>query len=319
MNAVIMKKEISIVIPVYGCPGAIPELHRRLKETLDNMKVTYEIIMVDDCDGQGSWEKIEQVAIIDKNVIGIRFAHNSGQDRAIAAGVKASKGDYVITMDCDLQDAPESIPLLYEKVISGNNDIVFVRRKQRKESIMTRFFSKAFHKVFSYLAEIKFDYEIGSFLIANRKAVNYYMQDKGRCRDFAMFMLWTNLKQDSIRLDHDDRFEGESSYTFKKKTELAIRSISAFSTRLLYIPIYIGFFTVIISVIYIIGVIVAKMVWNDQPLGWSTIAASIFFFGGLILSTLGIIGIYIGNTFDIVKDRPLYIIEEIINNDTEES
>lgn len=314
-----MKKEISIVIPVYGCPGAIPELHRRLKETLDNMKVTYEIIMVDDCDGQGSWEKIEQVASLDKNVIGIRFAHNSGQDRAIAAGVNASKGDYVITMDCDLQDAPENIPIIYNKILNDNIDIVFTKRKQRPESFMTRFLSKLFHRIFSYLSEIEYDYEIGSFLIANRKAVEYYLKDKGRCRDYASFMLWTGLKHEAVYLDHDNRFEGKSSYTFKKKMDLAIRSISSFSTRLLYVPIYVGFFTVILSVMYIIVVIIAKLVWNNQPEGWSTIVASVFLFGGLILSTLGIIGIYIGNTFDIVKDRPLYIIEETINDNQKES
>ena len=168
--------EISVVVPVYGCPEAIPELVRRNTETLKGMGVGYEIILVDDRDGMGSWDAIKKEAVADEHVKAISLTKNCGQDKAITAGVTVARGNYIVTMDCDLQDAPENIPMLYEKVRQQELDVLIVRRYDRKDSAMVQFLSKTFHKVFSFLAELDFDYELGTYLIASKRATDMYVR-----------------------------------------------------------------------------------------------------------------------------------------------
>ncbi|RKM57830.1 glycosyltransferase [Butyrivibrio sp. CB08] len=307
------KIDISIVVPVYGCPEAIPELHRRLSDTLQGMKVEYEIILVDDRDGMGSWDEIKKVAVSDYHVKAISLTKNCGQDKAITAGIGVSRGEWVITMDCDLQDAPENIPMLYDKVRSDNLDVLIVRRQKRKDSAIVQLLSKMFHKVFSYLSELTFDYELGTYLIAHRRAADLYIQTKGQGRDFTMFLLWTGYRKGFVELEHEERFAGKSSYTFLKKCEYALRAMTTFSNRILFVPIYVGSISAVGSLIYIIFVLVSWATNVSNPEGWNTLAAAVFFFGGLILSTLGVLGIYIGNIFDVTKERPLYIVQETIN------
>lgn len=307
------KIDISVVVPVYGCPEAIPELVRRNTETLKGMGVGYEIILVDDRDGMGSWDAIKKEALADEHVKAISLTRNCGQDKAITAGVAASRGDWVVTMDCDLQDAPENIPMLYEEVREQDLDVLIVRRHDRKDSAVVQLLSKAFHKVFSYLSELDFDYELGTYLMASKRATDLYVHTKGQGRDFTMFLLWTGYKKGFVDLEHETRFAGKSSYTFGKKMEYALRAMTTFSNRILYVPVYVGAISAIGSLIYVLFVLISWAMHVANPEGWSTLAAAIFFFGGLILSTLGILGIYIGNIFDVAKERPLYIVQERIN------
>lgn len=307
------KIDISVVVPVYGCPEAISELHKRLTKTLTEMNIGYEIVLVDDRDGMGSWDEIKKVAENDQHVKAISLTKNCGQDKAITAGVAASKGEWIITMDCDLQDAPENIPILYNKVREEGLDIVIVRRQQRKDSDIVQLLSKMFHKVFSYLSELTFDYELGTYLIASRRAGDLFINTKGPGRDFTMFLLWTGYKKGFIEFEHETRFAGKSSYTFAKKIEYALRAMTTFSNRILYVPIYVGAISAIGSLIYVIFVLISWATNVANPEGWNTLAAAVFFFGGLILSTLGVVGLYIGNIFDVTKERPLYIVQETIN------
>ena len=131
--------DISVVIPVYGCPTALVPLHDRLTTVLTKMNVSYEIVMVDDCDKMHSWEEVEKLARTDTHVKTIHFTKNFGQGCAVTAGVREASGDWIITMDCDLQDSPEHIPDLYNKALEGY-DVVFVRRRQRKESFLVKLF-----------------------------------------------------------------------------------------------------------------------------------------------------------------------------------
>ncbi len=304
--------DLSVVIPVYGCPKAVSELHRRLVKTLSNMRISYEIIMVDDCDGMGSWDELKKVAESDGNVKIIRFTKNFGQGRAISAGISESSGDWVVTMDCDLQDSPEGIPDLYEKVKQGF-DVVHVRRRARKETFLTRFFAHAYHRIVSYLSEVEFDYDLGTFLIASRRAADAFVASRDRGRDFGMYLMWLSYKHDFVELEQEERYEGKSSYTFRKKCRYALGIITTYSNRLLYIPIWVGALATLGAFVYIVIVFVSFFVFHANPEGWSTLVAAVFFFGGIILSTLGVIGIYVGNVFDMEKERPLFVIQETMN------
>lgn len=304
--------DISIVIPVYGCPAALVPLYEKLTSVLGGMNVTYEIVMVDDCDKMNSWAEVQKVANMDDKVKAIHFTKNFGQGCAITAGVRQAKGDWIITMDCDLQDNPEHIPDLYAKALEGY-DIVFVRRRQRKESFFVRLFAKWYHDLLCLLSGVEFDYDLATYLIASRRASDHYIKSKDRGRDFGVFLMWLGFRHTFVEYEQERRFEGKSSFTFIKKWKTAVGIISTYSNRPLYVSIWIGGFSAVFSFIYIIYALIQYFVYNANPEGWTTVAAALFFFGGMILSTLGIMGIYLGNVFDMSKDRPLYAIQDTIN------
>ncbi len=306
--------DISVVIPVYGCPSAVQPMCERLTNTLSGMHVDYEIIMVDDCDGMGSWEEVALAAGGNDHVKAIHLTRNFGQGSAITAGIRQASGSWIITMDCDLQDSPENIPELYNKALEGN-DVVFVRRRKRKESFFVKTFAKWYPSLLCWFSEVNFDYDLGTFLIASRRAADHFIASKDRGRDFGVYLMWLGFRHTFVEFEQDNRYAGKSSYTFIKKWKYAIGIMTTYSNRILYVPIWFGAVVSTLSIIYIVYVFVLYFVYKANPEGWSTMAAAIFFFGGLILSTLGIIGIYLGNVFDMSKDRPLYTVQETINCD----
>ena len=215
--------DISVVIPVYGCRTALPELHRRLVKTLEGMGVSFEIVLVNDCCPQGSWEEIEKICALDNRVVGLNLSRNFGQIQAITAGLDQSCGDWVVVMDCDLQDRPESIPMLYEKAQEGF-DVVFAQREGRKDSGITKLFSKAFYKVYDYFTDGNYDSSISNFSISRRMVIDSYCRMREHHRAYTIFIKWLGFKQAHIPLPADERFEGESSYNFKKKMALRAES-----------------------------------------------------------------------------------------------
>ncbi len=304
--------EISVVVPVYGCPEAIVELYSRTKKTLEDMHVTYELIYVDDCDPMNSWEHIDKICRADSSVKGIHLAKNSGQMNAIAAGVHEAEGRWIITMDCDLQDVPENIPRLYEEAKKGY-DVVFVRRRQRTDTKWNLFWARLFHKVFSYFCDLNFDFDLATYLIASRRAAEKYNESMDIARDFGMYLMWLGYKHSFVEFEQGERHSGKSSYTFIKKLRYAITTMTTFSNRVLYIPIYAGTFSAFCAILYLIYVLFTYFVMKMNPEGWTTLAAAIFLFGGLILNALGIMGIYLGNVLEMTNRRPKYIIQESLN------
>lgn len=308
--------DISVVIPVYGCKAALPELHRRLVESVSTITDSFEIILVDDHDPQNSWEEIEKICKKDKRVVGMHMARNFGQIRAITAGLDKSKGDWIVVMDCDLQDRPEAIPDLYAKAQEGF-DVVFARREGRKDSFITKFLSRSFYKVYDYFTDGNFDPSICNFSISKRIVIEQYCNMREQNRAFTMFIKWLGFKQTSIDMTADARYEGKSSYNLKRKIRMASEIITSQSNRPLYFSIKVGFIISFLALISIIYLIVRQFVIGDFESGWPSIVASIYFMGGMILSAIGVVGIYIGNIFSEVKKRPLYVISETLNGEEE--
>jgi len=306
--------EISIVVPVYGCPGALPELHRRLTDALGRMGVGYEIILVDDRCPKGSWETVRQLAQDDTHVVGIHFSRNFGQACAITAGLDRARGAWTVVMDCDCQDPPEAIPELYAKALEGY-DVVFARRMERKDSRSTMALSRAFYRVYSRLAETEVDPTIGNFSIASRRAIDAYLSMRERGRDYSLFMTWMGFEQTTIDIAAEERFEGKSSYTFGKKVSLAIESITTHSTKPLTLAVKFGFAMAVAALIGIIALIVHSVIDPEVPMGWPSTIAVMVFVGGIIVSVMGVVGIYVGNTFAEAKHRPLYLVEEVVVSD----
>lgn len=303
---------ISVVVPVYGCRAALPELCRRLTETFEGMGAAFEIILVDDHCPQNSWEEIEQLCAFDDRVLGVRLSRNFGQIRAITAGLDLCKGDWIVVMDCDLQDRPEAIPQLFAKAEEGY-DVVFARRVERKDTGLTRFFSKAFYKVYEYFTDGTYDSSLCNFSVSRRIVIDNYLRMREHNRGYTMFLKWLGFRQVSVEIEGDERFEGESSYSLSKKIRMAFELITAQSNKPLRFAVNIGFVIALLSFVYLLYNVVRYFIDGSAPAGWTSTIASIYLMGGLILSAIGITGIYVGNIFTEVKSRPLYVVAEILN------
>jgi polyisoprenyl-phosphate glycosyltransferase len=298
---------ISIVIPVYKAEGCLDELYSRLKISLETITDDFEILMVEDCGGDRSWLMITNLARQDARVKGIQFSRNFGQHYGITAGLDHCDADWVIVMDCDLQDRPEEIPRLYAKAQEGY-DVVLARRGPRSDPALKRFTSWLFYKGFSYLADMDYDGETGNFRIISRKVVDSYRDMRERLRFFGGLIAWMGFPTASIAVQHDERFAGQTTYTLGKLWRLAAEATIAYSDKPLRLSIRFGFTISTLAFAYGGYIVYAALAHGTPIMGWSSLIVSLYFLGGVIISILGILGVYLGKTFDETKRRPLYII-----------
>jgi dolichol-phosphate mannosyltransferase len=300
---------ISVVIPVYGCETCLVELYIRLKQSLEQINPEFEIIMVNDCSPDGSWEAIVELAKTDPRVKGLSLSRNFGQHYSITAGLDHCKGEWVVVMDCDLQDQPEEIVRLYNEAILGYQ-IVHGQRVHRKDKILKRIYSKFFYAILSYLTDSKQDPTIANFGIYHKKVIESILRMKDYYKYFPTMVRWVGFKFTKITVTHSERKDGTTSYTFKRLTKLAIDIIFSLSDKPLRLTVKIGFLISGLSLLYAIYNLVLFL--NNKIIvpGYTSIIISVWFLSGLIFIVLGVIGLYIGKTFDTVKGRPTYIIME---------
>jgi dolichol-phosphate mannosyltransferase len=301
--------EISIVIPVYRAEQIMDELVTRLTRSLSAITSSYEIILVEDGGPDKSWDKIVENAQKHPQIKGILLSRNFGQHHAITAGLDASKGTWVVVMDCDLQDQPEEIAGLYAKAKEGY-DIVFARRAQRQDTFFKRMSSKVFYGVFAYLSGIPQDNSIANFGIYSRKVIDTINTMREPMRAFAPMARWVGFNRTAIDVTHAERFAGESSYSWSKLFNLALDFAMAYSDKPLKLTIKLGISISILAVLYTLYNIVLYNMGIITLTGYTSLIVSIWFLSGLIIFTLGIIGLYIGKMFEGIKNRPLYIIDK---------
>lgn len=304
--------EISVISPVYGCRESVQELYEKVTATLQKICNSYEIIFVNDNCPQNSWEVISDIAKNDKNVKAIKLSRNFGQHYAITAGIDYCSGNYVVVMDCDLQDKPQEIEKLYQKAIEGY-DIVYGRRVERQDSFFKSFSSKLFHKTLEYFTESEHDHTIGNFGIYSKKVINALKNLKEKSRDFLLLVKIVGFKKTEIDVEHDARAYGKSSYNLSKMINLAVDSIVSHSNKPLKLIIQLGLMVSMLSFFVAVGLVVAHFTYGFSVEGWTSLMVSMFFLFGLLFGILGVIGLYIGKIFDQVKNRPLYIVDEVIN------
>ena len=300
--------KLSVVIPVYGCCASLDALYERLEKTLSSITDDFEIIMVNDASPDLAWAKIQKLSELDNKVKGINFSKNFGQHKAIAAGLDYADGDWVIVMDCDLQDQPEEILKLYAEAMNGY-EVVFGRRVDRQDTYFKRLGSKVFYWIYNYFTESNANGQIGNFSIVSKKVVHELRKITERNRPYALLVNWLGFSRSDIDIEHDIRSEGKSSYTFNKLLSLASDIIIAYSNKPLKLSINLGFILSTFAFLYALWLVVSYYYFDITVEGWTSVIVSIFFIGGLIISNLGILGIYIGRIYDEVKNRPYYIIE----------
>ena len=301
--------KLSIVSPVYRAERIVDELVRRIKIAAEQLTTDYEIILVEDCGPDNSWAQIEKNAATDKRIKGIKLSRNFGQHHAITAGLDACSGEWVVGMDCDLQDRPEEIIPLYQKAMEGY-DIVFARRVNRQDSFMKKQTSNLFYKVFSYLSGIPQDGTIANFGIYSKKVITSINSMREPMRAFSPMARWVGFNKVALDVNHDERFEGSSSYNWAKLINLALDIALAYSDKPLRVVVKTGFVISSLAILYAVLNLYLYFTGVIHVTGYASLIISIWFFSGLIIFILGIVGLYIGKTFDGIKNRPLYLVDK---------
>ena len=299
---------VTIVIAVYNCENCLKELTERIRQSLKNITENYMVILVDDSSTDNSWAKIIELNEVDKRIDGIKLSRNFGQHHAITAGIDHTSSDWLIIMDCDLQDNPEYIPLLLEKAHEGY-DIVQARRIAVAGNYFRRLYSIFFYKLFSFLTGTRYDGSVGNYGIYSKKVYTVLKQMREPMRAFPQMIKWTGFRATTIDVKHDERFSGKSSYTFVKLFSLGMNIIISFSNKPLNLTVRLGLIISFIAILFSLYNLFAYYTGIIQVVGYASIIISIWLLGGLIIFSIGILGIYIGKSFDALKGRPLYIIE----------
>lgn len=300
---------ISIVSPVYRAEKTLPILVSEISKVSEKINLEYEIILVDDRSPDDSWEVMKDLAKINENLKIYRLSRNFGQHPAIMAGLAKAKGEWVVVMDCDMQDQPKEIEKLYQKALEGY-DAVLAKREVRNDTYSKKLSSKAFYTVFNYLTGMNFNSEVASFGIYNQKVIKSVLGINDYIKSFPLFINWVGYNKAEITVEHNERTEGKSNYSLGKLFSFAFNVIISFSDKPL--RLFVGFGAIVVALSILIGIffLVRSLTGTITEPGFSSLILSIWFLSGVIICCIGMVGLYVGKTFNEAKKRQVYIIDE---------
>jgi glycosyltransferase involved in cell wall biosynthesis len=300
--------EISVVVPTFACATCLHALHERLTATLTGMAVEYELIFVEDRGVDGSWDVLGQLAAADPRVRAFRLSRNFGQHMAITAGVAQARGSWIVVMDCDLQDPPEEIPRLYAKASEGH-DIVFARRIARPASRAREQAGRVYFRLLNLVAGTDIDRSYGTFSIIGRRVADAYLEFRDRDRHYLFILYWLGFNQATIDFPAAARHAGESSYGMRALLRHAVDGLMFQTTVVLRWIVYAGFALAGGGGLLACYFVAAHLTGSSPP-GWTSLATLLLLLTGFVIASSGVVGLYVGKTFEQVKQRPLYVIAE---------
>jgi glycosyltransferase involved in cell wall biosynthesis len=302
--------EISVVVPTYACATCLHALHERLTATLEAMGVTYELVFVDDRATDGSWDVLAQLAAADDRIHALRLSRNFGQHVAITAGLAKARGAWIVVMDCDLQDPPEEIPHLYAKAREGH-DIVFARRLQRPGSRGRVLAGAVYFRLLNRIAGTGIDRSYGTFSIISRKVADAYLQFRDRDRHYLFILYWLGFNQATIDVAAEARHSGRSSYGVGALLRHAVDGLVFQTTAVLRWIAYVGFALAACGGLLACVFVAIHLRGGSAP-GWTSLATLLLLFSGFVIASSGVVGLYVGKIFEQVKQRPLYVVDELL-------
>jgi polyisoprenyl-phosphate glycosyltransferase len=303
--------KVSFIIPAFNEEGNISKIIEKINNLMANYLAQYEfeIIFINDGSIDNTLIKIKEAASNFKNVFYINFSRNFGQRNALKAALQKCTGHCAISLDCDLQHPIELIPRLIQEWEKGMGLVYTLREEDKSLPFLKRFSSKIFHKIISFLSDTNIEYGVSDFRLLDRKVIDVVANLKEKDIFWRGMVKWVGFKNTAVVYVPNQREFGETSYTFSGLVKLAMTGIISFSVKPLYFAIYLGALFTFLSLFYIPFIIYCA-VTGIAVSGWSSMITLIIFFGGLQLIILGIIGLYIGELFSEVKQRPGFIIEE---------
>lgn len=306
--------EISVVIAVYRCAECLPALYDRLVEALEPLADSFEIVFVDDRSPDDSWAYLSGLAQQDERVRAIRLSRNFGQHAAITAGLADSRGAWTVVMDCDLQDPPEEIPRLLEKAREGH-EIVLSKRIRRHQSALRRLAGRAYFRVRNFFMRMDMGTEYSTLSVLSRKVVDAFLDVRDRDRQYMLIVYWLGFDRAEIEIEHAERLAGKSAYTMRQLIQVAIEGFFFETTILLRWIVYLGFALALLGALLAAWFVIAFFLFDPYP-GWTSVAVLLLVVGGFIITSLGVTGLYIGKIFGQVKDRPLYVVDDVVGRES---
>jgi len=301
--------EISVVVPVYKCAACLPELRRRLAAALEPITTRYELVFVEDRGPDDSWDVLVELARLHPAVRAVRLSRNFGQHAAITAGLAESRGRWVVVMDCDLQDPPEEIPRLWARAQEGF-DIVLARRARKQQAVHRRWAARLYFRLLSLAAGRRFEGQYGAFSMLARKVVDGFLRFKDRDRHYLFILHWLGFRTGEIEYEHGQRLAGESSYTLRALVEHALNGVFAQTTVFLRLITYLGFAVCALGLGLAVFFLGAWLLYDTVPRGFTSVAVLILVMGGFSILTTGVSGLYVGKIFEEVKERPLFVVDQ---------
>lgn len=303
--------KLSIIIPIYNESAIIPELHERLSKVSDSLtNGEYELIFVNDGSVDASLAILKAISELDQHVKYVSFSRNFGHQPAVMSGLDVCKGKRVVIIDGDLQDPPELIVELWNKMDEGYK-VVYAQRKSRAgESWFKKVTAKLFYRILQNITSVKIPLDTGDFRMMDEVLVRVLKNMPERNKYIRGQVAWAGFKQTFVLYDRQERVAGSSNYPLSKMLKFALDGITSFSSFPLKLATFFGFMVSIGAFVVIIYALFSKYVWHNAVPGWTSLMVATMFVGGIQLISLGVIGEYLGRMNDDIKQRPLYLIEE---------
>jgi polyisoprenyl-phosphate glycosyltransferase len=302
---------LSIVAPIYDEAPVVAAFHERVRAAVQPLG-PYELILVDDGSTDGSWERMLELAAADPAVRLIRLSRNFGHQQALTAGIDAARGDAVVTIDSDLQDPPELIPELVARWQAGY-DVVYAVRSERAGERRWRLLGIGlYYRFLRRAAGTSIPAQAGDFRLLSRRAVDALARMPERARFLRGMSSWIGFRQVGVPYRRDARHAGKTKYPLRKLVRLALDGVLSFSTLPLKLVSLLGFVLVVFCMGVLAWSIYTRFFTNHHPQGWTSVIAVVLLLGGVQLLSLGVIGQYIARIFDEAKQRPLYLVDEVV-------
>ncbi len=304
---------LSVIVPMYNEEEVIEVAYRRLKAVLDTLGESYEMILVDDGSRDRTSSIVRELCKIDRTVKLVEFSRNFGHQIAVTAGMDHASGRAVVLIDADLQDPPELIKDMVARWREGY-DVVFGKRIERKgESWFKKMTASMFYRLLRSMTSVNIPVDTGDFRLMDRKVCDALTAMRERSRFIRGMVSWAGFKQTSVDYVRDERFAGETKYPLRKMIRLSLDAMTSFSTRPLKIASILGFVLSAIGFIYLFIVLYQRFFTDTTTQGWTSLIAISLLFHGITLSLLGVLGEYIGRTYEEAKRRPLYLVSDALN------
>jgi glycosyltransferase involved in cell wall biosynthesis len=307
-----LSPSVSVVVPCFNEEASIGECHRRLTEVLCSLKISYELVYVDDGSRDATLSKLAEIYGDDPHVAVIELSRNFGHQPAVTAGLEAAAGQAVVIMDADLQDPPEVIPAMLGKWAEGYEVVYAVRESRERETGFKRWTAKAFYRLINLLSEIEIPLDAGDFRLLDRRAVEATKSMPERHRFLRGMCSWIGFRQCGIKYARAPRWAGSTKYPMRKMMNLALDAIASFSTVPLRILAVIGLASAVLALLGIVYALVVRLFTHSWVAGWAISFIVLLFLGGLQMMSIGILGEYVGRIYTETKQRPLYIARSVL-------
>jgi dolichol-phosphate mannosyltransferase len=302
--------DISIVAPCYNEELVLPEFHRRLAVVCAALKTSHEIVLVNDGSRDATWTVMNELAACDPNLICVNLARNHGHQLALTAGLHTCRGRRILIIDADLQDPPELLPTMLERMDAGVDVVYGQRRKRAGETFFKRATAALFYRLVQRLSSVPIPCDTGDFRLISRRALDVLLSMPERYRFIRGMVSWIGFRQEPLLYDRDPRFAGETKYTLRKMLRFALDAVTGFSIKPLSIASFVGAFSCLAAFLLGTGAVGAWLM--GRTAGWLGLSALVTLLAGVQLMAIGILGEYVGRLHEESKGRPLFIIEQIV-------